>query len=224
MTFDPDSLLIVVDSRELPSGILEHLKSEELFELRTEQLSCGDYLIADLVVERKTISDLLRSLEDGRLFKQVYLMRRLYRRRALLIEGTWPETIGTQNAKIEGALVKISTGLQVPVLFSRSVSHTAVLLKRMALQLYRLTVTSPVRRRPESREDVIFQQRYVLLGFPGIGIARADALLSTFGTLQRVFAADIQSLAQVPGIGEINAERIHELLHAQPPPSRCPDM
>ena len=47
MYSDEDDLLIVVDHREVQSGIVDHLEQDNLFVVRKTQLSCGDYLIGD---------------------------------------------------------------------------------------------------------------------------------------------------------------------------------
>ena len=62
---DEDDLLIIVDHREVQSGIVNYLEKDNLFVIGKNQLSCGDYLIGDLVVERKTGPDLFKSLADG---------------------------------------------------------------------------------------------------------------------------------------------------------------
>ena len=59
---------IIVDNRERKSGISEELSDLDVnFEF--SQLELGDFILSDdCVVERKTISDFLSSLVDGRLF------------------------------------------------------------------------------------------------------------------------------------------------------------
>jgi Fanconi anemia group M protein len=53
---------------------------------------------------------------------------------------------------------------------------------------------------------------FILQGLPGIGPARADRLLDTFGTVETVFTARAEELAEVSGIGEKTAERIRNLI------------
>lgn len=80
MNFNTEDLVIIADHREEQSGIPTILAYDALFDVRKAQLSCGDYLVFDLVIERKTARDFLDSLHDGRLFKQLFYMKRLYRR------------------------------------------------------------------------------------------------------------------------------------------------
>ena len=63
-------LRIVVDEREKKSGIPDLLKGIGI-NLEIKTLPVGDYIVApETVVERKTISDLVSSVFDGRLFDQ----------------------------------------------------------------------------------------------------------------------------------------------------------
>ena len=65
-----ENLRIIVDERERKSGIPDLLKSVGL-NLEMKTLPIGDYIVApETVVERKTISDLVSSIFDGRLFDQ----------------------------------------------------------------------------------------------------------------------------------------------------------
>ena len=49
-----EDLVIIADHREEASGIPSILAADGLFQLRREALSCGDYIVYDLIVERKT--------------------------------------------------------------------------------------------------------------------------------------------------------------------------
>lgn len=55
--------------------------------------------------------------------------------------------------------------------------------------------------------------RSALQDVPGVGAARARALLRHFGSLRRLQEASPGELAQVPGIGPKMAARLHDFLH-----------
>lgn len=201
---------IIVDSHEVASGIVPILESRELFEVRVERLEVGDFALADLCIERKTGADLVASIEDGRLFKQLLLLRRTYKRRLLLIEGDIPSAPIAKRA-VQGALVRISAGLQIPILFSKSLDDTVSLLHRAALQLYGFTSAQFHSLKAPSNADLQFHQSYVLAGIPGIGVHRARQLIEHFGSLKHILSATRAELAAVPGTGEVQAERIERL-------------
>lgn len=56
------------------------------------------------------------------------------------------------------------------------------------------------------------RQSFVLQGLPGVGPHRADALLTRFGSIEKVARASITDLASVPGIGGQIAAKIRWVL------------
>ena len=86
-----EELRIIVDEREKKSGIPKLLSSIGVkTEIKT--LPIGDYIVApETIVERKTISDLLSSIFDGRLFDQCSRLTEHYKYPILLVEGNMDE-------------------------------------------------------------------------------------------------------------------------------------
>ena len=202
---------ITVDSHESRCGLADRLRQNDLFEIKEEALEVGDILIAGLIAERKTGADFIASLEDGRLFRQLLMMRRLHYKRALIIEGPVPYSSRMPERAVFGARVRISGSLQVPSFTTNDLTGTVRLVERLALQLYCLTSPHFPPRATDPTAGFEFHQVYVPAGVPGIGLARAKALLRHFGSLQRIFCAPETELRQVPGIGEFHARRITSL-------------
>lgn len=77
---------VIVDSREFRSELpcLIHKRGIEVVPL---MITIGDYILSpDICVERKSISDLIGSLNNGRLYNQCQQMTRFYSKPILLIE------------------------------------------------------------------------------------------------------------------------------------------
>jgi DNA excision repair protein ERCC-4 len=77
---------VVVDTREFRSSLpsLLHGRSMEIVPVL---LTVGDYVLTpNIVIERKSVSDLISSLNSGRLFNQCEVMMRHYKSPMLLIE------------------------------------------------------------------------------------------------------------------------------------------
>jgi excinuclease ABC subunit C len=92
-----------------------------------------------------------------------------------------------------------------------------VVLPQTSPELFALT-----RLRDEAHRFAITYQRKLsrrrglasrLDEVPGVGQARRTALLTAFGSLQRIKEATVGELAQVEGLGPAVAERIHAFLH-----------
>ena len=65
-----NELRLVVDEREKKSRIPDLLKAVGI-NVEVKTLPVGDYIVApETIVERKTVSDLISSIFDGRLFDQ----------------------------------------------------------------------------------------------------------------------------------------------------------
>jgi DNA excision repair protein ERCC-4 len=206
-----DDLCIRVDHRERADLLRTELEQSNFFSVEECQLQVGDYAIADLVVERKTIADFYDSLGDGRLFKQLLLMKRSARRKLLVVEGSCEPLAGAHRNKILGALARISAGLQIPILQTLNEIESAQLLQRIALQLYGLT-QSAYQLRTSKPTNPAFDQVFFLVGIRGIGVCRAKELLKRFGSLKGVFDAAEQELAEVPNVGPMLADKIFSLL------------
>lgn len=77
---------VIVDMREFRSE-LPSLIHRRGIDIEPVTLEVGDYILTpDMCVERKSISDLIGSLNNGRLYNQVVAMTRFYKKPVLLIE------------------------------------------------------------------------------------------------------------------------------------------
>ncbi|KAI2658529.1 DNA repair endonuclease XPF [Labeo rohita] len=77
---------IIVDMREFRSELPSLLHQRGL-DIDPVTLEVGDYILtSEICVERKSVSDLIGSLQSGRLYTQCLSMSRFYRRPVLLIE------------------------------------------------------------------------------------------------------------------------------------------
>jgi len=207
-----DGLAIEADQREMPSTVVEELIRGG-FKVRPLPLGEGDYRISDrVVVERKTAQDLSDSLVDGRLFDQVRRLRDNFDRPLMVVEGDDP--FNKRNIKknaLYGALASITIDYNLPVIFTTGPEQTAefimVLARREAKDGRR---SIPVEM--GKKNTVQDAQVRVLSGIPGISTMLAGRLISHFGSLEKVFSADIDKLTGVEGIGKRKAKEIRSIL------------
>ena len=77
---------VVVDTREFRSSLPSLLHGRNM-EIIPVLLTVGDYVLTpNIVIERKSVSDLIQSLNSGRLFNQCEVMMQHYKNPMLLIE------------------------------------------------------------------------------------------------------------------------------------------
>ena len=127
------NLRIVVDEREKKSGIPDLLKGTGI-NLEIKTLPVGDYIVApETIVERKTVSDLVSSIFDGRLFDQCHRLKEHYQFPILIIEGDIDEIEElTENPLVfYGAISSIAIDFKIPVIPTPNATHTSKLLISM---------------------------------------------------------------------------------------------
>ena len=113
-----NELRLVVDEREKKSRIPDLLKAVGI-NVEVKTLPIGDYIVApETVVERKTISDLISSVFDGRLFDQCNRLKDNYQFPILLIEGNLDEIEKlTENWLVfYGAISSIVIDFKIPII------------------------------------------------------------------------------------------------------------
>jgi len=204
-------LTIIVDDREArASRVANILEENHEAQVIRKRLRAGDYLVeGHILVERKRIPDFLASLCDGRLFRQAAALANGGLRGLVIIEGHGPEwnRRGVGRAAIQGALLTLGIVFHLQILRSRDEAETARLLLFAAGQAGQ--TRKRFLRRPGWRpKDKRARQVYFLTGLPGVGTARAQALLDRFGSIEEVITASEQDLSNVPNIGAKTAAAI----------------
>ncbi len=193
---------ISMDYRERNSLVYSELVKLGI-EVEIKELKVADYLVKDVAIERKTISDFISSMINKRLTKQLEELQQ-YENRLLIIEG-WDEQElyyddaiqegGMHPNAVRGFLLSILLKYKVPIIFSKDCPDTArfisVLAKRQGKELS-LNV---------SKKTLSIQERlqFILEGFPGIGPKTARKLLKKFKTLKNIFNAKEEDLREILG-------------------------
>ena len=208
-------LRIVVDEREKKSGIPDLLKGIGI-NLEIKTLPVGDYIVApETVVERKTISDLISSIFDGRLFDQCNRMKEHYQFPILIIEGDINEIEElTENPFVfYGAISSIAIDFKIPVIPTPNASHTSKLLISMCSR--KDIAKGPFIKKIRKSNDMQKQQLSVLSSLPGVGEKIAIRMLEKFGTPLKVFGASSTELSKISGLGESRAKKIKKMLQVK---------
>ena len=209
------NLRIVVDEREKKSGIPGLLKGIGI-NLEIKTLPIGDYIVApETIVERKTISDLVSSVFDGRLFDQCNRLKEHYKFPILLIEGNIDEIEElTENSLVfYGAISSIALDFKIPVIHTPNASHTSKLLISMCSR--KDASKGPFIKKIRKSRDIQKQQLSMLCSLPGVGEKTAIRMLEKFGTPLMVLSSSITELSKVGGLGEARAKNIKKVLQQQ---------
>jgi DNA excision repair protein ERCC-4 len=203
---------IRIDYREKASGLLDLLQQTELI-LEIGQVRYGDYIINDsITIERKTASDFLISIIDGRLFKQLSNLKKHCPRPLLLIEGNPYETgLAFDPQAIRGALLSTQAIWYIPVIFSGSKEETRDIFLMLGHQEECCLEVVSLRGgyRPKRIKS---RQLYFIQGLPQVGPTLAKRLLEHFGSIAKIMNAAPAELMRVEGIGQVAAKAIRAVL------------
>lgn len=99
-------------------------------------------------------------------------------------------------------------GEEDPVILPRS-SEGLYLLQRVRDEAHRFAITHHRNRRSKSMVESVLDD------VPGLGEVRRRTLMKHFGSLKKLREADVEELAQVPGIGVRTAEAIKQAVAPQ---------
>lgn len=199
---------IIVDYREKSSLVITHLLSMSA-RIEFENLQVGDYIINNLIIERKTYADFKASIIDKRIFNQIKNLQ-LYSPCLLILEGFFEEPFSSPKINensIRGILLSLLLKQGIPMLFTSNAKDTASYIKLLSLK----KENAPASNRPKK----IFlnekeKQQFILEGFSGIGPITSEKLLFHFGSLYNIFMATEEELAKI--IGK-KAKEVYSLIH-----------
>lgn len=172
------------------------------------------YIIEDPSDDTASISQVV-----SRRFKE-HDEKRPYRPNLLVIDGGLPqvnaaakalEAAGVGNMHVVGLAKRMEEiwkpGAEYPVILPRS-SEALFMLQRVRDEAHRFAITLHRNRRSKGMVDSVLDD------VPGLGPVKKKALLAHFGSLKNVVAASETELADVSGIGPIQAGQIWQFLNS----------
>src|SRR4030043_460807 len=114
---------IIIDYREKNCLVASELMALG-FEIEFKELKVADYLVKDIAIERKTVSDFISSMINRRLLKQLEELQQ-YENKLLIIEGIEEQNlysdseskeIGINPNAIRGFLLSILLKYKIPII------------------------------------------------------------------------------------------------------------
>ncbi|KAJ2720227.1 DNA repair protein RAD16 [Coemansia sp. Benny D115] len=223
---------VVVDVREFRAPLPSLLHAAG-FDVVPRTIDVGDYVLHDgLVVERKSLPDLVGSLRSGRLYNQAEAMTRHYAHAALLIEfepnsSFSLQALGGLSADIQFGAIGSQLAMLVlafprlRILWSSSpyetVSIFAELKRGMDEPDAERAVAAGQDDAAVEREAAYAAAPIALLqALPGVTLRNYQALASRFASMRELCAASVDDLGAVLD-GEA-ARKLHSFLNAPAAP------
>ena len=203
-------LRVYVDVREKGNIVASLLERKLLVVYK--RLDIGDYLVSnDVVIERKTVSDYIKSLYDGRLFDQASRMASSYNYPIVIVEGKYIPYKDRVRFYSSLASLAVTYGLQV--LMANNAQDTAEIIYYIAKRVYSSKGQFIVIHKKPKLSDLKDWQLYIVQSLPHVGPKLAKRLLEYFGSVDGIVNARLSELAKVPGIGEKRALELYKVLH-----------
>ena len=201
---------IIVDYREKPSLVPAELM-ESGFDVHFQELKVADYLVRDIAIERKTVSDFITSMKNRRLLNQLEELQQ-YKNKLLIVEGideqelytdSGPEGVSYEKNKtgmhpnsVRGFLLSILLKHKVPIIFTKNASDTAKFIAVIARKKDSIETPLNAKKKTLDKKE---QLQFIIEGFPGIGPKTAKKLLKKFKTISNIINASDEELKEIIG-------------------------
>ena len=162
-------------------------------EVEFKHLKVADFVIGNVAIERKTISDFINSMINKRLIRQLEELKQ-YEKKLLIIEGIEEQELyndspeGLHGNAIRGMLLYISLESNCPIIFTKDYEDTAKFLFLIARRMEKNQTPFSLHAKKKAR-NIKEQKQYILESFPGIGPATAKKLLKQFQTISNIINA-----------------------------------
>jgi ERCC4-type nuclease len=229
-----DTFKIIISTRLKGSQVAEVL--EELgTEVKYVTLRRGDFVLADQFgIMYIGKDEFVERIKKRTIYRDILEFKREFASPVVLIEGEDPfHDASLDLATIQGVVLFASVLNRVPILTTMNNDETAQMIFMIAAQAgsgllwQRVMPTKegsvlnppPIPPAVPGDNDNGNGNGHgdprvsIIANLPDVGPSLAEGLLKHFGSLSRLFAADVKTLRKVEGIGPKRAEKIYAFLN-----------
>uniref|UniRef100_A0A8C3XNX7 DNA repair endonuclease XPF n=1 Tax=Chelydra serpentina TaxID=8475 RepID=A0A8C3XNX7_CHESE len=219
---------IIVDMREFRSE-LPSLIHRRGIDIEPVTLEVGDYILTpDICIERKSISDLIGSLNNGRLYSQCISMSRYYKRPILLIEfdpsksfsltsrGSLHQEISSNDITSKLTLLTLHFP-RLRILWCPSPHATAELFEELKQNRSQpdaaiaMAITADSEIVPESDKYNPGSKDF-LLKIPGVNAKNCHVLMNHIKSISELVTLSQDKLSEILG-NAVNAKQLYDFIH-----------
>jgi len=201
-------IVVISDYRE--KEVIDYLKKLDVT-INERNLEVGDFVLSDdVAIERKTHSDFISSIIDGRVFEQVKLLKENFNKPIIIVEGYSDRQIN-ENA-LKAAIASLLIDFNVSLLNTKNPPDTAKTIYWIAKKEQeenRHMISFKVGKKPKGMKEL---QEEIISSLPNISTIMSKRLLEHFGTIEKIFTASEADLEKVKGIGKKLSNKIRKIL------------
>lgn len=201
---------IIIDYREKNSLVASYLIKQG-FPVEFKELKIGDYIVKDIIIERKTVQDFLSSMINHRLINQIEELKQ-YENKLLIIEGISEQELyretneGINPNAIRGFLLSILLKHKIPIIFSKNSEDTAKYINVLSKKKEKEINLNAKKKTLNKKE----QLQFIIESFPGVGPKKAKKLLEKFGSIQNIILSSTDDLKDILGVQSASIKEIIE--------------
>lgn len=197
-----EKIKIIADYREKNSLTISEIISLGI-EIEFKPLKVADFIVKDVAIERKTVSDFISSMINRRLLSQLEEMQQ-YQNRLLIIEGIYEKELystrenpeeGIHPNSIRGFLLSILLKHKVPIIFTKDSHDTAKFISVLAKRKSKELSLNVSKKTLNTKERL----QFIIESFPGLGPKTAKKLLEKFKTIKNIANATEEELGEILG-------------------------
>jgi Fanconi anemia group M protein len=213
---DAQEPTIIVDSREANTAtkIVKGLR-ERGVNVKIATLEKGDYILSDeCAVERKTVHDFVYTLTRRYLFEQLFLLKEIYPKSLILLEGYLPiiyKFSRIQPVAVWGAMFNLAKN-GIAIVNTTSYKETIDFLYTAARQEQIVEKRTPTIHPVKTRETLADTQVYFVASLPNIGREKALSILKTYQTPMNALMNVDEWPKTVYGLGPKISSKAKEVL------------
>ena len=175
-------------------------------------LEIGDFVISErTIIERKTHSDFISSIIDGRIFDQVKRMKEEFEKVIIIIEGYSNRKINENSLK--AAIATLALDEAISLIETLNPLDTAKMIYWLAKKEGKKEFIAF--KAGKKKRELKELQEQIICSLPGISLKTAKKLLKYFGNVERIFKASETELMKIKGIGEKTARKIKKVISAK---------
>jgi DNA excision repair protein ERCC-4 len=205
---------VIADERERQSGVPDRLSKLDI-RVYYSRLAVGDYVVnPEIAAERKSVSDLVSSVYDGRLFAQASALASSYRKPYIIVEGDVNEVskLVKNLASYYGAIASVTLAYDLRLMHTANADETALAIAALVRNSRARPIPPGLLQAPPKSKDEAQQQLYFVSSLPGVGMKLAKKMLGRYGTPRQVVSLTEAQFSMIPGVGAKRASKIAHVL------------
>lgn len=210
---------IIIDSREAKTALkIVNGLIEKGVNVKSAPLKKGDYILSDqCAIERKTVTDFVYTLTRRYLFDQLFLLKDMYPKAMIILEGYLPIIYKFSNIKpasVWGAMFNLAKN-GIAFINTKSHKETIDFLYVAAKQEQLVEKRKPIIHSIKKNETLEDAQLFLISSLPNIGGEKARSILKKYQSPLNAFKEVDNWSKSIHGLGPLITKKVKKILNSE---------